>query len=95
MLSATCSWSCALCKLQVSGPPPGPLDVLSVIWAWILPCFGWTIVIVLVILVAAWLQRRVSNVLCSTILNPLGIFWSIKAKALRIKRPESVAKPVA
>lgn len=35
-------------------PPPtgGPLDVLSVIWAWILPCFGWTIVIVLVILVA-------------------------------------------
>ena len=94
MLSV-CSWSCAICQLQVSGPAPtGPLDVLSAIWAWILPCFGWTIVIVLVILVATWLQRRVSKVLCNAILNSLGIFWSMEAKALRIKWPESVAKPV-
>lgn len=39
--------------VALSSPPTaGPLDVLSAIRAWILPCFGWTIVIVLVILVA-------------------------------------------
>ena len=64
---------------HVSGPPAQPLDVLSVLRAWVLPCFGWTVVIVLVILVAAWLFRPFALPNC---------YSKSEAKALRIKWPE-------